>query len=85
MYFRTPSSWYEKHRRHLGNDRVGDVRISTIFLGLNFNFVKDSPLLWETMVFGGKFNEAQERYYCYEDAINGHQRWVEKVRGLHAV
>ena len=77
--------WYETHKRHLGNDRVDDVRVSTIFLGLDHSFVEDSPVLWKTMVFGGEFDQMQERYYCYEDAVNGHERWLEKVRGSHAV
>ena len=79
------ATWYEKSRRHLGNLRVGDVRISTIFLGLDFNLVNDSPLLWETMVFGGEFDRQIQRYHSYEDALNGHQRWIEKIRGSHAV
>jgi len=77
--------WYEKSRRHVAKDRVEDVKISTIFLGLDFSHVSDSPLLWETMIFGGEFDQVQQRYHCYDDAVHGHAYWLEKVRGLHGV
>jgi hypothetical protein len=57
-----------------------DVYISTVFLGVDHNFSNpgDPPVLWETMVFGGEYNEEQERYSSGIDAIRGHVRWVDK-------
>ena len=35
-----------------------------------------NDLLWETMIFGGKHDDFQERYTSYQDAIEGHMRAV---------
>jgi hypothetical protein len=60
--------------------RFEPVLISTVFLGLNHRFGEGSPLLFETMVFGGKLDEAQERYSTYEEAEKGHEKMVNKVK-----
>ena len=39
------------------------------------------PILWETMIFGGEHNEYQGRYTTYEDAIEGHKKAIELVKG----
>jgi len=54
------------------------VKVSTVFLGLNHNFGNRSPVLFETMIFGGDHDGDQWRYYDYEDAIKGHQNAIEK-------
>lgn len=77
--------WFQDNRRHTACDMVNDVRVSTIFLGLDHSFMNDTPILWETMIFGGEFDQYQERYYCHEDALSGHQRSVDKVRGIRLV
>lgn len=67
----------QKAERHIGEDRIGDVRISTIFLGLDHRWKEDeSPILWETMIFGGPHDQYQERYATIEDAKAGHARAV---------
>lgn len=51
------------------------VRVSTVFLGLDYGFHMDSnPQLYETMIFGGKHNDYQERYPTKADALEGHAR-----------
>lgn len=72
--------WFEKAERHLGKDTVGGVTISTVFLGIDHSFGQGPPLLWETMVFNGEHDEAQERYSTKEDALAGHARWVGRVQ-----
>lgn len=58
--------------RQVGNTKIGNITISTVFLGLDHN-VDGTPILWETMIFGLN-EEYQERYTSYDDAVKGHQR-----------
>lgn len=75
------AQWYESHERHVAEDYVGNVRVSTIFLGLDSAFFSwESPLLWETMIFGGEHDTYQERYRSREDAIAGHAKALELVK-----
>lgn len=58
----------------------GEVRISTIFLGIDHNYSGiGAPILFETMVFGGEMDMYQQRYATYEDAILGHDEVRTKV------
>lgn len=61
-----------------GSDQ--EVSVSTVFLGLNHNFSdKGPPILFETMVFGGKFDGEQRRYSTYKAAEEGHLQVCEMV------
>jgi len=40
----------------------------------------DRPILWETMVFGGKFDRMKRRYRTREDAVRGHRMTLFVVR-----
>ena len=60
--------------------RTGTV--STVFLGIDHNFGEGKPLLFETMVFGGKLDEETERYSTWEEAVEGHNHMVEKVNAM---
>jgi hypothetical protein len=58
---------------------VPGVDVSTVFLGIDHNFIGGSkPLLWETMVFGRQRKEddaeIQLRYATYAEALAGHRR-----------
>ena len=65
--------------RRVGDDRVGDVRVSTVFLGRDHQFGYGPPLLFETMVFGGEHDDLQERYSTWDEAEAGHRRVCEMV------
>jgi hypothetical protein len=67
--------------RHVGNDKIDGVHVSTVFLGIDHQWGDGPPLLFETMVFGGEFDQEQERYSTYEEAEAGHARWVAAVKG----
>ena len=69
---------YGSKERQLAVDRVGGVTVSTIFLGIDSPLL-GPPLLFETMVFGGKHDRAQSRYETYDEALAGHQWWLAKV------
>ena len=64
----------------IGSDHVGDVWVSTVWLGLNHSWWPGPPLIFETMVFGGPDNEEMERYATKEAALAGHDRWVARQR-----
>jgi hypothetical protein len=54
------------------------VRVSTVFLGINHNgSMRGRPLLWETMIFGGKHDGYCKRYASRADALAGHAIAVE--------
>jgi hypothetical protein len=48
-----------------------------VFLGTDHSFGDGPPLLWETMIFGGKHDEFQERYSNLADAKAGHKRALQ--------
>ena len=54
-----------------------DVRVSTVFLGLNHNWGDGPPVLWETMIFGGAHDGYQDRYSSRDDAIAGHAKALQ--------
>lgn len=73
--------WLEKAERHVGDDTIGDSRVSTVFMGLNHNYGQGAPILWGTMVFGGKLDQEQERCSgSREQAEAMHQNMIKKVR-----
>lgn len=73
---------FENTERHVAEDNIGGVRISTVFLGLDHSFTPDGPpILFETMIFGGEHDEFQERYATWTEAEEGHGRAVALVRG----
>jgi len=56
------------------------ILVSTVFLGIDHNWSDQGPpILWETMVFGGPDDGAQQRYCSKDAALVGHQLWEEKV------
>lgn len=58
--------------------KVGDVEVSTVWLGLNHNYGEGPPLIFETIVFGGH-DEVCERYATEEEALAGHARVVAEL------
>lgn len=76
------AQWGREYRkeRHLGDDMVGEIRVSTVFLGLDHGWDGGPPVLWETMVFGGQSDMYQERYTSRADALAGHARILEAVK-----
>jgi hypothetical protein len=59
-----------------------DLRISTVFLGVNYAYSpNEPPLLFETMVFGGEHDLFQERYRTWDEAVEGHARAIEMCGG----
>jgi hypothetical protein len=74
--------WFEDvSLRRVGDDTIGDARVSTVFLGVDYSFDGGPPVLWETVVFGGEHDDYGERYTSAADARAGHARICAMVRG----
>ena len=73
------SHWFEKAERTVARDEIGDVTVSTVFLGVDHAFFGGPPVLWETMVFGGHLDGDQERYTSRADAVAWHAEVVARV------
>ena len=69
-----------EEERHIGNDRIGDVYVSTVWIGINHQWGDGPPLIFETMIFGGEHDQYQERYSTEEEAVEGHAKALELVR-----
>lgn len=57
--------------KFVGRDFFGDVLVSTVFLGMDHGF-GGTPLLFETMVFGGEFDGWCMRWSTWDEAESGH-------------
>lgn len=73
------ATWLESADRGVAEDRIGEVRISTVFLGLDHNYGSGPPLLFETMVFGGKLDGEMYRYTIWQEAEIGHEAMKRRV------
>ncbi len=67
--------------RTLRKDIVNDITVSTVFLGVDHNFLGDGdPILWETCIFmNDDHSEVVERYDNKAAAEKGHLHWCEQV------
>lgn len=83
-------SWYEIADRFVMNSQINDnIRVSTVFLGLDHSHGGPRPLLFETAVItysGGhelfpKF-DIVDRYTTWEEAEQGHLETVDVVLDL---
>lgn len=75
------AAWLENpDNKRVARTEVGDVQVSTVFLGFNHAFRTGQPALWfETMIFGGIHDEYQVRYTTLDEARRGHDRAVALV------
>ena len=75
------AKWFESiENRRVGWTIIGKTKVSTVFLGLDYNFGPGAPLLFETMVFGGKRDEEQYRYTTWKEAEKGHKKVVASLK-----
>lgn len=76
----SPCGVSEINHQHINETYIGDMRVSTVFMSLDHEWGDGPPILFETMVFGGPLDQAQERYSTKQEAIEGHEKWVNKVK-----
>jgi hypothetical protein len=83
------AKWFETANRVVRQDRVEDIVVSTVFLGLDHNWYEGAhePILWEAMIFGGVEDQYQRRYSSLKDAEEGHiqalmmiEPWAKDVK-----
>ena len=71
---------FERTDRAVRKTTIDDVEVSTVFLGLNHQYGDGPPLLFETMIFGGKLYQEQDRCTTWEEAEAMHEAMCERVR-----
>ena len=80
----TWSHWFKTADRQIALTLIGDgpdlVRVSTVFLGLDHDFLGRRPVLWETLVFGGSLDGKMYRYESELQAQQGHEKLVALVK-----
>jgi hypothetical protein len=75
------SNFLQKKERIVKQDKLmNGYFISTVFLGIDHNFIgKGNPLLFETIVFDTNSNTAfMHRYSTYKNALKGHEIILKK-------
>jgi hypothetical protein len=83
-------AWMEANDQQLARDKVHDVVISTVFLGVDMQSVHlrgGEPVVFETMVLcsgnpvlATRLDRASVRYCHYANALEGHRAVVEFIR-----
>lgn len=56
------------------------VRVSTVFLGLEHNHGEGKPHLFETMLFGGPFDQDCKRTSTWNEALEMHQDAIAWIK-----
>lgn len=79
--------WFEEASRDRAAGRrvartdVDGVEVSTVFLGVNHDFgLAGVPMLFETIIFGGPWDQYQWRYTLRSEAQHGHDAIVAALR-----
>ena len=67
--------------RVIQQDDYDRGRISTVWIGLDQGFgLEGAPLIFETMIFGGKFNGEQWRAATRKEALRNHMAAYQLMR-----
>lgn len=86
-----PDDWYDQKKhgdraikwatdRRVARTVVGDITVSTVWLGLDHEFLRESPIIFETMTFGDPWANEMERYSSEEGAMRGHLAVLDRLR-----
>lgn len=79
---RDPNLPVSEGGKRIGGTEVSpEVWVSTVFLGLDHGWNSTSPVLFETMIFGGKHDDFTMRYCTYSAAKAGHETAVKLAKG----
>lgn len=65
--------------KRVAKNYIGNAMISTVFLGFNLSY-RSPGQFFETMIFGGCFDELQIRYATWDEAMAGHRKIIRMVR-----
>jgi hypothetical protein len=72
---------YKNGKRRVGSTQRGDIRVSTVFLGLDHSFGGGPPLVFETMIFGGEHDEFMDRCFTWDEAVAMHREACKMAFG----
>lgn len=72
----------QEDRRQVAITHLSGATISTVFLGIDYNFTgHGDPLLFETLVFYGSGGlGSMLRYFTWAESVAGHEEVVDAVR-----
>jgi len=71
---------FKESMRRVAFDRIDNVEISTVFLGIDHSWLEGPPLLFETMIFGGEEDGYMVRCSTYEEALKQHKETCEMLK-----
>ena len=81
-------AWYQstyKEVEMVAETRLANCTVTTRFLGMNLTLVRDAePQVFETKVSGGWLGSQHERFATLDEARQGHDKWVSRVREIQA-
>ena len=69
-------AWAKTNSRTVSSHVLDDCRVSTMFMCLNLRMAPGPPLLFETLILGGKFDGWLWQYQTWEAASAFHDRVV---------
>lgn len=76
-------------RTEIGLEGSHNLIVSTVYLGLDHNFSDHGPpIIWETMIFYGDWEDYQWRYATRNAAMANHRTVVDIIRtrmGAHVI
>jgi hypothetical protein len=79
----TWARWFETANRHVAETWVSpEVRVSTVFLGLDHQWGDGQPLLWETMCFHEGAGIETWHWSTYHAAEQGHEAACALARAV---
>lgn len=71
------ANWIAHNRVSVALDSIGSAFITTVFTGLDRGYgITPQPLIFESMVLGGKYNRLVQRYSTWDQATRGHDELV---------
>jgi len=73
-------SFQDNDNRVVKQTNIGKIFVSTVFLGIDHRWGDGKPVLFETMIFGGKQDQYQKRYCTYDESLAGHISACNKVK-----
>jgi hypothetical protein len=78
------TQWLWNEDSNVAHDFVGDTEIRTVFLGIDYRLDGGEPLLFETEIFGGPYDQYQRRCSTWEQAEAQHAEAVKLATSLKA-
>ena len=67
--------------KHVGDETIDGQRVSTVFLHLDHNWEPGGPpVLFETMIFGGPYDQEMWRYHTWEEAKVSHDKIIHCLK-----